>query len=66
MRIKARRSAPARTRFLLAEASNRCLTISPFYSMLGGDELNRRLSNLIEGRESLGVGFVTLLRDDQV
>jgi hypothetical protein len=65
MRMKGRHRAPARSRFLPAEASNRGLTNSSFFSILG-NELNRRLRNLIEGRESLGVGLVTLLRDDQV
>jgi hypothetical protein len=66
MRMKGWHGAPARSRFLPAEASNRRLTNLSFCSTLGGDELNRRLRNLVEGRESLGVGFVSLLRNDQV
>jgi hypothetical protein len=65
MRMKAGREAPARSRFLPAEASNRCLTIRVSLSMLA-NELNGCLRNLIEGRERLGVSFISLLRDDQV
>jgi hypothetical protein len=65
MRINGWRGAPARSRILLAEASNRCLTNSSIHSMLA-NEPNRRLRNLIEGCESLCIGFVTLLRDDHV
>ena len=65
MRIRRRSGPPADSTSVEREASNLKLTTAANYPRLG-NQLDRRLGDLIEGGESLGIGFVPLLRHDHV
>ena len=65
MRIGRRSGPPADSSHVEREASNLKLTTAANYPRLG-NQLDRRLGDLIEGGESLGIGFVPLLRHDHV
>jgi hypothetical protein len=65
MRTSDRQGSPARHGDIPAGVSNRNLTASSVRRGLR-DQLNRGLGDLIERGQSLGVGFIALLRDDHV